>query len=227
MSERETLLNWLDRAAARARYGSWLRDSAALACALLVLAALHQALRATIPAPEVFAALVPFFVFTVVGAVALFTLRLWRQPTREQAAKAADARAGLHDELRSALWFTQPGDQGPLVEQLVAHASRTVATLDARRLFPLVVPRGLVAGLSLALLAVAVAWFLPGAGLHADVPGSDPIGLSRSRAGERTAGARDPARRGAGGTPVNRVRPHTSSLVADPGAGIGPDRRRG
>ena len=167
MSERDTLLNWLDRAAARVRYGLWLRDSATLVCALLALAALHQGLRAAIGAPEVLAALAPFFLFAVVGAVALFALRLWRRPTLEQAARAADTRAGLSDELRSALWFAQRSGDGPLVELLVARASRTVRALDARRLFPLAIPRGLVATLTLALLAVALASFLPGNDLPA------------------------------------------------------------
>ena len=177
MSERDTLLNWLDRAAARVRRGFWLRDSAALVCALLGLAALHQGLRATIWAPEVFAALGPFFLFAAAGALAFFALRLWRHPTLEQAARAADTRAGLSDELRSALWFAQRSGDGPLAELLLARASRTVRALDARRLFPLSIPRGLVAALTLALLAVALAWLLPGVDLPAAGRTSEPQAL--------------------------------------------------
>src|SRR5262245_13595188 len=67
MSKRDTLLNWLDRAAARAHHADRLRDCVALFSALLALVALHQALRAAIAAPEVLAALVPFLVFAAAG----------------------------------------------------------------------------------------------------------------------------------------------------------------
>jgi len=172
MSERDTLLNWLDRAAARVHRADWLREGVALLAALFALAALHQVLRATIPVPDVFAALVPFLVFAAAGLGAVAGLRLWRRPTREHAATVADARAQLRDELRSALWFAQRGEDGPLTELLVAHAGRTAAALDARRLFPLTVPRGLVAALALAVLGVGSAWFLPSASLPAAAPGS-------------------------------------------------------
>ena len=65
------------------------------------------------------------------------------------------------------MWFAQRSGDGPLAELLLARASRTVRALDARRLFPLSIPRGLVAALTLAVLAVALAWFLPGVDLPA------------------------------------------------------------
>ena len=167
MSERDILLRWLDRAAARLRTGLWLRHAGTLVCALLALLALHQGLRALIRAPEVFAALLPFFLLAAIGAAAVCALRLWRPPTLVQAAAAADARAGLKDELRSALWFTQASGGGPLAGLLLARASRTVQALDARRLFPLTVPRGVLAALGLALLAVALTRFLPFTGFAA------------------------------------------------------------
>lgn len=172
MSERDTLLSWLDRAAVRARRGRWLRECVALVSALLALAALHQVLRALIPAPQVVAALVPFLLFAAAGAIALVAVRVSRRPTREEAATVADTRAQLSDQLRSALWFAQRVGDGPLAELLIAQAGRNATALDARRLFPLTVPRGLAVTLTLALLGVGLVWFVPDAGLPAATPGS-------------------------------------------------------
>ncbi len=172
MPERETLLEWLDRATARARLAFGLREAGAMACALLALLALHQALRVVISAPEVRAALLPFFIFAAVGAAAVFAVRAWRAPTLMQAAAVADARAGLRDELRSALWFAQHGGGGPVAELLLARAARTVQALDARRLFPVAVSGRVASALGLALVAVAVTWFLPYMGLLHGTPAS-------------------------------------------------------
>ena len=161
MSERDILLRWLDRAAARVRVGLRLRHAVTLVCALLALLALHEGLRALIPAPEVLAALLPLFLLAATGAATVCVVRLWSPATLMQTAAAADARAGLKDELRSALWFTQAIDGGPLVGPLLAHASRTVQALDASRLFPLTVPRHVLAALGLTLLALALTQFLP------------------------------------------------------------------
>jgi hypothetical protein len=165
MSERDTLLSWLDRAAARTRHGFWLRDASALACALLALLALHHWLPVAIPAPAVRAALAPFFLFAAAGAIAIFGMRMARRPTLEQAAGAADARAGLRDELRSALWFVQRSADDPLVDLLLARAARTARALDVRKLFPLAIPRHLLAALALVLLAVVSARLVPGVDL--------------------------------------------------------------
>ncbi len=162
MSERDTLLIWLDRAAARTRHGFWLRDATALACALLALLALHHWLPVAIPAPAVRAALAPFFLFAAAGAIAIFGMRMARRTTLEQAAGAADACAGLRDELRSALWFTHRGGDDPLVELIHALAAHTAQALDVRKLFPLAVPRRLLAALARMLLAVASARLVPG-----------------------------------------------------------------
>ncbi len=156
MSERDILLRWLDGAAARVRLGAWLRHALTLVCALLALLAVHEGLRALIPAPEVLAALLPLFLLAATGAAVVCVLALWRPANLTQAAAAADARAGLKDELRSALWFTQASGGGPLVGPLLAHASRTVQALDAGRLFPLTVPRPVLAALGFTLLALAL-----------------------------------------------------------------------
>ena len=192
MSERDTLLNWLDRAAARSRHADWLRGGVALLSALLALVALHQVLRATIPVPEVLTALLPFLVFAAAGAVAVVGGRLWRRPTREQAAMVADARAQLRDELRSALWFAQHGETGPMAGLLVADAGRRAAALDQRRLFPLAIPRALMAALALAALGLGSAWLLPSASRPAAARGSSqPTALT---VGPRMgAQAREPA----------------------------------
>lgn len=175
MSERDTLLSWLDRAAARTCHALRLRDGIALACALLALLALHHWLPLAIPTPAVRAALAPFFLFAAAGAIALFAMRAARRPTLEQAAGAADARAGLRDELRSALWFARRGgDDGPLADLLVARAALTARALDVHKLFPLSVPGRLVAAFALVLLAAISTRLVPRVDLPANSQASAP-----------------------------------------------------
>jgi hypothetical protein len=193
MSEREPVLEWLDRAAARARFASRLREAACVACALLALLALHQGLRLVISAPEVLAALLPFFFLAAAGAGAVFAVRMWRAPTLTQAAAAADSRAGLKDELRSALWFAQHGGGGPVAGLLLARAARTVQALDARRLFPLALPPLVASALGLALAAVALTGLLPGLGSLQGTPAAAPppaAGPVAVRASQRNETAR-------------------------------------
>jgi hypothetical protein len=161
MSERDILLEWLGRAARRARLNLWLREAGSAACGILALIALYLVLRLGIGVPEVVAAVLPLLVFAGAGTLALFAYRLSRRPTLAQAAAAADARADLKDELGSALWFVQQGGGGPLSELLLVRASRTVRGLDPSRLFPLDVPRSLPVAVALASLTGVLVWFSP------------------------------------------------------------------
>jgi len=184
MSERDPLLDWLDRAATRVRLGLVVRDGGWLLCALLALLALHQWLAVAIAAPAVRAALLPFFLFGAISAGAVFLIRCLRRPTRAQAAAAADRHAALHDELRSALWFAGHRDPGVAAQPLLARADRTVQMLDVRRVFPLLVPHALFASITLGLLAAGSPWLLPATRSAAEAggtPGAAPASIAVGR----------------------------------------------
>ena len=178
MSERDILTQWLGCAVHRLRLNLWLREASALACCLLCIAALYQALRVALGVPEVLTALLPMFVLGGVGLVGLFAWRLSRRPTLAQAAAAADRRADLKDQLGSALWFAQQRSPSPMIQLLLERATLTVERLEPRRLFPVVVPGGLPLAAALAVLAGVLAWLSPRIG----EPGinSMPAGASAS-----------------------------------------------
>jgi hypothetical protein len=161
MSHHEILLRWLATAAARMRWSRRMRDLGQLACALVALCLLAEVLEIFgVPARN-FSAFAPLFLIVALAIVALFAWRLAHATTLAQAAGAADTRAGLKDELKSAHWFAQRSARDAFIELLLARAARTAQTLDARRLFPLAVPRSVLVALPLAILTGTLTWFSP------------------------------------------------------------------
>jgi len=161
MSDREILLHWLAAAAARLGWSRRVLELGWFACALAVLPLLAQLLRALgAPAP-VRSALLPLLIMAALAVLTLFIWRLARSATLAQAASVADIRAGLNDELKSAHWFAQRAARDAFVDLLLTRAARTAQRLDARRLFPLRVPRSMFAALALAIFTGALAWFSP------------------------------------------------------------------
>jgi hypothetical protein len=165
MSERDILLRWLAGAAARLCVARRLRDAGMLGCALFGLLALHQVVRALIPLATVVGALTPLFVLTALGCTGLFAWRLSRRVTLAEAAGAADARAGLKDEFKSAYWLGERNVEvrarQALVPLLLRRAANDAQRLDARRLFPLQLPSSMAAALGLALLTAGLGWLAP------------------------------------------------------------------
>jgi hypothetical protein len=165
MSERDILLRWLAGAAARLCVARRLRDAGMLGCALFGLLALHQIVRALLPVPAVVAALTPLFILAALACAGAFAWRLSRRVTLAEAAGAADARAGLKDELKSAYWLGERNAEArarpALLPLLMRRAAGDAQRLDARRLFPLRVPSSMAAALGLALLTAALGWFSP------------------------------------------------------------------
>ena len=182
MSDHEILFRWLATAAARMGWNRRIRDLGRFACALVVLPLLAEVLEIFgVPAPVLSAVASLFFI--IGGAImVLFAWRLARATTLAQAAGATDARAGLKDELKSAHWFAQLTARDAFVELLLARAARTVQTLDARRLFPLPLPRSVLAALSLATVTGALMWFSPRIALPVmQEPMSGPASLAAGK----------------------------------------------
>jgi hypothetical protein len=161
MSDRETLLRWLTTVAARVGWSRRMPELGRLACALIALRLLAEVLEALGLSPPVLSALTPLLVLAALAVAVLFAWRLARPITLAQAAEAADTRAGLKDQLKSAHWFAQRPARDVLVELLLVRAAHTAQRLDARRLFPLGVPRSALAALVLAIFTGALAWFSP------------------------------------------------------------------
>jgi hypothetical protein len=134
-------------------------------------------------------ALLPLLVISAFAAVVLFTSRLARPTTLAQAAGAADTRAGLNDELKSAHWFAQGAARDGFVDLLLTRAAQTAARLDVRRLFPVGVPRSVLAALALAVFTGSLAWLSPRIALpgpREPMPASAPAGIASQT--ERTVG---------------------------------------
>jgi hypothetical protein len=115
-------------------------------------------------APAASALVVLFATLGVIAIVLLLLQRLLAGPVdMAGAAKEADRRGALHDELSSAFWFMRAADrQQPAardwVEAQLRRAARTASGLQAARLVPLRLPRSMLAGLGVGALVLALAW---------------------------------------------------------------------
>ena len=155
MSERENLQRWLLAGARRERMGRLLRASGSCACVAAAAWLLWQCARALHVHPHVIAALLPLLIISALAACLYAVLPAARRIGTQQAARLADARAGLHDELTSAQWFGMQPEPHPGVELLLHRAQQTVQRVDAARVFPLRPPRRF--GLAFALGGCAFA----------------------------------------------------------------------
>ena len=178
-----------------------MRDLGQFACALVALCLLAEVLEIFGVPARVFSAVAPVLAAAALAIVALLIWRLTRPTTLAQAAGAADTRAGLKDELKSAHWFAQRSARDAFIELLLARAARTAQTLDARRLFPLAVPRSVLAALSLAIFTGVLTWFSPRIAL--------PITQARMSG---------PASTAAGSTPAAAVGENEIKNIAEPSA---------
>jgi hypothetical protein len=161
MSDREILFRSLAPVAARLSWSRRVPELGQLAFALVALELTVEVLKVLGAPAQVLSALAPLLGLTVLAVALLFVWRIARPTTLAQAAGAADIRAGLRDELKSAYWFAQRPARDAFVEVLVARAAQTAQALDISRLIPLGVPRSALVALVLALLAGALAWFSP------------------------------------------------------------------
>ena len=185
MSDCEILLRWLATVAGRLGWSRRIRELGQFACALVALCLLAEVVQILgAPAPVLYA-LAPLAAITALVLVALFAWRLARPTTLAQAAGAADTRADLKDQLKSAHWFAQRAAREPLVELLLNNAAKTAQRLDARRLFPFAAPRSALAALALAILTGFLGWFSPRIALPVMMESmSRPAAATSDRAGE-------------------------------------------
>ena len=187
MSERDIVFRWLACAARRIRLNERLEDGTRMCISLLALAIGYRAMGALIGVPPVMGALLPLFLVAAAAAVVYFVWRLIGRdlllpPDRAGAAAEADARAGLHNELSSALWFAGGNASDDFVRLHLARAAKTIQRLELSRLFPPLVPRSLPVGLMLLAGAALVVALAPRSGLFPDAA-QDANPLAQRNAG--------------------------------------------
>jgi len=161
MSEGDLLLRWLVRAAGRKRLNERLQDAVWLVITLLALAIVYQTLVAGLNLTRSADVILPLFLVGGAAAMAYFGWRMAPGPILTQAASSADTRAGLNDELRSALWFVSHETEDGFIRVHLDRATRTVQRLDVRQLFPFAMPRNVPVAIVLALFAGALLWVSP------------------------------------------------------------------
>jgi len=157
MPERENLQRWLVTGARRERLDRLLRASGSCACIAAATWLLWQGAHALHAHPHVIAALLPLLILCALGACVYALLPAVRRIDARQAARLADARAGLHDQLTSAQWLGTQADAHPNVELLLHRAQQTVQRIDAARVFPLRPPLRFGVAFALGGCALALA----------------------------------------------------------------------
>src|SRR5205085_6374377 len=106
---------------------------------------------------------------------------VWRgrqKRSLDQAAVSIDQRAGLNDEMKTALWFIRNPHTSKWVDRQIQRAARNTEKIDVGRAYPIVIPRTSYA--AVAMIAV----FL---GLNfAPLPGTNPNHPAPGTAAEQT-----------------------------------------
>ena len=161
MPEPDMIFRRLDHAARRIRLNERLEDGARLFIGVLVLVTGYRLLDAALGPGPVMSALLPLF---FLAAATLFVWCVWRlfgrdvllPPDRAAAAIVVDARAGLHNESASALWFATRDFPDDFIRLHISRAAQSLARVDPARLVPLVLPRSLPAAVVLLVVSVAL-----------------------------------------------------------------------
>jgi len=159
----EPVRSVLSRVQLRLGLNRLLRVAAIGAGALLTLALTWRLLAwfdGRVPAAAALTILVA--ILALVGlAFLLVRALLVARPGLDNAANVADARAGLDNELLSALWFARERRPSRWMELQLERASRHAAALHPERLVPLRLSGAALAGLGLGALALLAVWFAP------------------------------------------------------------------
>lgn len=162
MSNREVILQALERVRRHLEFGRALHDAAIVLGIVAVGMLLWRALQLCAGSPPVVAAAVLVALLLWVGG--LFVLarrRLVPRCTLGDAAASVDARAGLKNELTTASWFLEHPVPSPWVDAQVARAVKSARGLDPAALLPLRVDWRELSGGTVAALLLVAAWLAP------------------------------------------------------------------
>jgi hypothetical protein len=154
MSDRELIINFLEKAAKRARFNKRFNDIAiALAIAFVV--------------PVLFKLLDLLFLFrgrTVVTFLSLWAVatvvwivtRLRGKSSLSQVAGSIDSKEHLHDQLKTAYWFIQNPRHSEWVDAQIHHTAKAAGKLRLDSIFPRRFPRATYLACGLLFLLVAL-----------------------------------------------------------------------
>jgi hypothetical protein len=158
LPERQLLLQWLGRSARRMQARSRLRELGWMMCTVLSALGLYVLLDTLgVPIPAL-VALTALLLLAVGAAAAFFAWRCVHRTDLSSAAREADSRLDLKDELKTAFWFAR-GDVPSATEVLVLrHAAETVRCLDPRAAFPVRMPGNFGAAAVLGVIAFGLAF---------------------------------------------------------------------
>jgi hypothetical protein len=110
----------------------------------------------------VVSALQPLFILAAAAILVIFIVRAIPSVTLAQAAGAADAKANLHDELKTAYWLATRSRHSPLESLQMRRARATAQRLDGRALIAPLSRGRIGAALVLALTGGIFMQFAPG-----------------------------------------------------------------
>ena len=154
MSDKDTIIRWLERVERRIRANRLFQE---LTLGLTLFLTFPLALKIW----DLFYPLRGRTITIVVGVwmvsfAAYFVWRLLQKETLGQAAASVDRRAGLHDEIKTALWFIYNPRASEWVDAQLQRAARSTRALDPERLFPRSVPRTFYIAAAMILVFVAL-----------------------------------------------------------------------
>jgi len=163
MSDREVMLRALGEIQRRLRLNRTLHESALLlgmvAVGAFVWRALHV-LGGRLPAASAAVVLAAILVW-VAGAFLLARRRLRSGVGLGTAAAAADERARLKDELKTAYWFLGHSRGSPWIAAQLARAARSAQRLNSAALLPVRLERHVLVGGAIGVSVLIVVWLLP------------------------------------------------------------------
>jgi len=177
----------LSRIRARQRLNRFVRVGALLLAGALVLLLSWRLLAWFGPLHPAGSALV--ILLAILAAVAvLFALGralIAADGGLEAAAAEADLRAGLKNELLSALWFSRENAPSHWIGTQLERAARSAASIQPERVVPVRLPPAALAALAVGAIAVAALWIAPplqgGAGRAGDAATLTPARVQALR----------------------------------------------
>ena len=160
--DRDVILATLRRVRNRIRFSRGLQDFAFVFFLALASLVAFQLIRLLVPIPAILDTHLPRLWLVALGVFLLW--RLTRTRSLAQAAAFADGKGDLKDELKTAYWFIEEGDEAgsPWTDLQARRAATTATELDLTRLVPTHIPKQLFLADG-ALLAMGLfLWTLPG-----------------------------------------------------------------
>jgi hypothetical protein len=171
MSDREVIIQLLRNVEWRLRANRLLHETASGLTAILLFLVAIKVFNFWIPLPSwAFSSVLA--VSAIVFAVYVF-VRSRNKAALEATAVSLDLKAGLNDEIKTALWFIKNPRSSEWVDWQIRRAAHKAAKIDAYRTFPTILPRS-------AYMAAAVAMVLVGLNLIA-LPGASPAAPESAR----------------------------------------------